>query len=74
MRILHNVDNRWTTRGHCINEILTHTQTACLRGLQRIVDNVDNVFLATKIKDFDIRVNTYKTMHGVERRVRRQFL
>jgi hypothetical protein len=32
------------------------------------------LFLIKKIKDFDIRVNTYKTMHGVERRIPRQFL
>lgn len=58
MRILHNVDNRWTTDGQQKWRDVVHTQTACLRGLQRIVDNVDNVFLLTKIEDFDIRVNT----------------
>ena len=58
------VDYRWTIGGHCIDWILTHAQTPCLRGVWESVDNVDNHFLATKIKDFDIRVNTYIDCNG----------
>jgi hypothetical protein len=53
------VDSGWTTGGHCIDGILTHAQKHSLRGFRGNVDNVDNHFLATKVKDIYIRVNTY---------------
>jgi hypothetical protein len=55
MQNLHNVDNGWTIVGHCINESLTHAQSQQGRGVWEIVDNVDNEFTTTKIKENNVR-------------------
>jgi hypothetical protein len=58
MRILHNVDNKWITDGQRKWRDVVHVESQRARHVGESVDNVDNHFLATKIKDFDIRVNT----------------